>query len=587
MRSINDPRPARSRQADVRRRHPWLVVLLVAALLQACGTPATTPGSTGPLASLGASARPSTTSSGSPDPPAFAAGALLRARTTIGLTTDWAIRRGQSLYVIAREHGRYQVQHWGDLDTGLRPDTVIGSVDAAVLEAGAEPYIPACPSSVERVEQVAALHPFERLVCFGSRQLTFGPVSREAYSVTADHAPWLAGEAGLDFFTAVPFATDDGVEVPDRGWVTVTGHFDDPGCRGEVRCRERFVVTKAVPAHPPETEVAGTWRRMADSPISGRMEYVAVPTDRGTFIWGGVGLDADGLDEGTGVQGAFYAVGADRWTEAAPAPGPDRPGAAAVWSGTQILIWGGGERRDGLAYDPVRDRWTPIADAPIPGGGAAAAWTGRELIVLSGTFESAADAGRRIESAAWDPRTGRWRRLPDPPLPAGHVEHAWTGDAWIVLGLADGGSGPIAGASYDPVASSWHEIEPPPYTGIVLGVGTAWDGHELYFVEHAFDPAGGAWRHIDHDGCDWPAVSDGVWTGRWLMTQMQAYDPVAGRCLRLPKAPARPAPGFDDLVTHEFHTPFWADGGLAIWSGGTGSDAFFTGPDGVVFSPDP
>ena len=138
MRSIVDPRPARSSQADVRRRHPSLAVLLVAVLLQACVAPATDRVSSSPDAHPAASARPSTASGVSPDRPAFAPGALLRARTTIALTTDWAIRPGQALYVIAREDGRYRVQHWGDLDTGLRPDTVIGSVDAAVLEAGAE-----------------------------------------------------------------------------------------------------------------------------------------------------------------------------------------------------------------------------------------------------------------------------------------------------------------------------------------------------------------------------------------------------------------------------------------------------------------
>ena len=88
MRPIVDPRPARSSQADVRRRHPSLAVLLVAVLLQACVAPATDRVSSSPDAHPAASARPSTASSVSPDRPAFAPGALLRARTTIALTTD-------------------------------------------------------------------------------------------------------------------------------------------------------------------------------------------------------------------------------------------------------------------------------------------------------------------------------------------------------------------------------------------------------------------------------------------------------------------------------------------------------------------
>ena len=109
----------------------------------------------------------------------------------------------------------------------------------------------------------------------------------------------------------------------------------------------------------------------------------------------------------------------------------------------------------------------------------------------------------------------------------------------------------------------------------------------MVFVDHAYDPATDRWTQLKTDRCTQGAVSYGVWTGRWLLGQAQAYDPLAGRCLTLPDAPIRP--GFEDagfeLRTHEFHTPVWADGRLIVWSGGTGLDGPGSPPDGVVFTP--
>ena len=482
---------------------------------------------------------------------------------------------GQSLYVIGRRPGAsgdaYLIQHWGDLETGIRPDTVVSTVEASIVDERTEPYAPPCPATVALVEEVAALQPFERMVCFGSREISFGPVRRQEYQVMRGNPPWLGGEAGLDFFTALPFNIADGVAVPAGPWLQVTGHFDDPGCAGDLACRERFVVTAALQTRPPASELQGTWTRMADAPIAGRSSYLAIEIDRGTFIWGG-------YVTGENTSGAIYDAKAGRWTEIAPTPGNDRTGVAAAWSGQQVLIWGGNDNlRDGLAYDPDADRWSPIPNAPISGGRAIGAWTGSQLVVVS----------TAAQAAAWDPEARVWQRLTDPPIPAGYLESVWTGDELIVLGLSEGGADPIVGAAFDPATSTWRTIADVPYDGLVLDVPARWTGTAMVFVDHAYDPATDRWIKLKADRCTQGAVSNGVWTGRWLLGQVQAYDPVAGRCLTLPDAPIRP--GFEDagfeLRTHEFHTPIWADGRLIVWSGGTGLDGPGSPPDGVVFTP--
>lgn len=286
--------------------------------------------------------------------PGYQAGQLLRATKAFELTDDWMVREGQSLYVVARGSSgsgeTYTLQHWGDLVTELRPDTVVGTVSATLIEARTEAYVPACPTQVAIVEDIGALQPFDRLSCFGADDLTFGPAQRKEYAVMAGTPPWLGGEARVDFFTAIPFDVANGIEVPDRQWLRITGHFDDPACAGDIRCRERFVVTAADPTDPPPFELQGTWTRMAEAPISGRSSYVAIPIDGGTFIWGGDGPDPD--------EGAIYRASDNSWARiVASRDRSPRYRPAAVWTGDEILIWGGNDDPEGLRYDPAADRW--------------------------------------------------------------------------------------------------------------------------------------------------------------------------------------------------------------------------------------
>ena len=525
-----------------------------------------------PVAASASAAARSTSPASAP----YDTGQLLRATAPFPLGTDWNVETGQSLFIVGRAPGAsgdvYLVQHWGDLETGLKPDAVIGTVKTSIIHERAEPYEPPCPATVTGVEDVAALQVFERMVCFGDREISFGPVRRQEYQVMQGNPPWLAGEAGLDFFTALPFESADGIEVPAGRWLQVTGHFDDPGCGDDLSCRERFVVTAAAETLPPDTELQGTWSRMADAPIAGRSSYLAIPIDGGTFIWGG---DLAGED----TSGAIYDVSADRWTKIAPTPGIERTGVAAVWTGNQVLIWGGNASlRDGLAYDPASDRWSPIPNAPIKGGSAVGAWTGSEFVVVS----------TNAQAAAWDPAGRAWRRLPDPPVPPGYLESVWTGEALLVLGLTEGGADPIVGAAFDRATSTWRMIADVPYDGMVLGVPPRWTGNAMVFVDHAYDPATDRWTQLTTDGCSRGAVSNGVWTGRLLISQTQAYDLAEGRCLTLPDAPIRPGSENETfgVRTHEFHTPVWANGRLMVWSGGSGSDSFFNGGDGALFEPE-
>jgi hypothetical protein len=59
--------------------------------------------------------------------------------------------------------------------------------------------------------------------------------------------------------------------------------------------------------------------------------------------------------------------------------------AGAVWTGVEVLIWGGGTE-PGARYSPVDDRWValPALNAPAARSQAAIVWTGTEMIVWGG-----------------------------------------------------------------------------------------------------------------------------------------------------------------------------------------------------------
>ncbi|MCA1843121.1 MAG: hypothetical protein LC792_07995, partial [Actinobacteria bacterium] len=106
------------------------------------------------------------------------------------------------------------------------------------------------------------------------------------------------------------------------------------------------------------------------------------------------------------------------WRPMSPAPLEGRT-ANPVWTGREMLVWGGSSCTgnpcrspnvqalgDGAAYDPASDTWRRIAASPLtPRTASTQVWTGKELLVWGG------DAGTQslADGAAYDPATGRWR----------------------------------------------------------------------------------------------------------------------------------------------------------------------------------
>jgi hypothetical protein len=276
----------------------------------------------------------------------------------------------------------------------------------------------------------------------------------------------------------------------------------------------------------------------------------------------------------------------------ASAPIAGRVAPAYAWTGTELLIWGGSQPRsgggedalsDGAAYDPVADTWRLVSEAPIVGRAyPAVAWTGTEMIIWGG----GADGDFLDDGAAYDPASDTWRRLPDSPLNGAMKSGAvWTGEELLIVGGLNGDS---SGAAYNPDSDSWRRLPDapglitPPYPQAV------WTGERAYFalssggilgdlVLAAYDPATEAWETIPHE---FPASALPflVWTGTEIIgitpavgLAQGAYDPAADNWRQLPAVP-------DGLARSATSTPLpWTGQQILLWSGGASGLAFDVG----------
>lgn len=286
------------------------------------------------------------------------------------------------------------------------------------------------------------------------------------------------------------------------------------------------------------------WRRGSPGPLRHREFAVQVWTGSELVVWGG---DPDG------DYGAAYDPATDRWRLIAPSPLPARCQGASVWTGREVLVWGeacrlsagpspGPSRRDlgAAAYDPATDRWRLLPPGPVTGGQPLlSVWTGTEWVLA----ESMGPA------AAFDPTTDRWRPLPSLPRPSVSIVGYWTGREILILGAEISENGPsTAGAAYrhwaaalDPASEQWRGFAAPP-----LELATAvWDGKRLIAWDQnlhsaALEPApGSGWEPLGDLPLDFTDCSpQGVLLGEVVFAEHcgrgALFDPEAGRWEEIP-----------------------------------------------------
>ena len=191
-----------------------------------------------------------------------------------------------------------------------------------------------------------------------------------------------------------------------------------------------------------------------------REAHSAVWTGSEMIIWGGwIGPHLN--------TGGRYEPITDTWTGAtsvidAPEARQEHIG---VWTGSRMMIWGGRDTttnfpfgntlNTGGFYDPSTDTWTgttSVTNGLSPRINPSAVWTGREVVIWGGYDQDSGgnfyDTGKRF-----DPVTNAWLKdLPTQGAPSARMRHraVWTGSKMIVWG-GEGPDGALnTGGIYQP-----------------------------------------------------------------------------------------------------------------------------------------
>jgi len=234
--------------------------------------------------------------------------------------------------------------------------------------------------------------------------------------------------------------------------------------------------------------VSNTWYGATSTVgmLSQRWGFTAVWTGTEMILWGGY-LFSNGAAQVAYNTGARYNPATDTWTPTSTvgAPSP-RAGHSAIWTGRYMIVWGGDGlnytyKNNGGIYDPSTDTWvgtTSLVNAPPARGSHAAVWTGTQMIVWGGE-----NPGKFNTGYFYDPATDTWTgttSLVGAPTARSHITGAWTGREMIIWGGDIGGGNDQGdGSRYNPVTDTWVPMTnvgaPSPRSAHVM----RWTGTEL------------------------------------------------------------------------------------------------------------
>ncbi len=228
-----------------------------------------------------------------------------------------------------------------------------------------------------------------------------------------------------------------------------------------------------------------------------RSSHVAVWTGREMIVWGG--YDPHNYDPNNFGTGGRYDPVTDRWSGMARnADLGDTTGSSAVWTGREMIVWGGDEYAYvglGARYRPTTDSWTPTntSGAPRPRAFHTAVWTGQEMIVWGGASWIFGELG----SARYRPADDTWTAVTPNGAPSQRYDHVavWTGREMIVwggnagyLGLTDDGG------RYDPLLDTWTPTSVEGAPSRRTGARGIWTGNEMVVWGGGYTREGGRYR---------------------------------------------------------------------------------------------
>jgi N-acetylneuraminic acid mutarotase len=344
-----------------------------------------------------------------------------------------------------------------------------------------------------------------------------------------------------------------------------------------------------------------TWTALptAGAPTA-RSGHVAVWTGDQILIWGGAAAN-----DPTATSIARLSPTTWTWQGTALSPSP-RWALAGVWTGSDLLVWGGSSGGfsgsgfptlgDGGRFNEATNTWSPTAatGAPSPRGLHSAVWTGTEMIVWGG-FDN--DLAALATGSRYNPATGTWTALPTADAPTARGAHSavWTGTEMIVWGGFDNDLNRVGdGARWNLATNTWSPLDvtgAPTARGAHSAVWTGtemviWGGMDSIFADgfHAdggrFNPATNTWTDLPSTGAPSPrGAHSAVWTGTEMIIWGGASGADMGSGSRWnPTTGAwHPVSDFNSPSARRFHVAAWTGTDMTMWGGISGGATLATG----------
>jgi N-acetylneuraminic acid mutarotase len=271
--------------------------------------------------------------------------------------------------------------------------------------------------------------------------------------------------------------------------------LDSSRARGEKQMPKLMVAASAdytLPAisDAPDGCIDDTWKATSTTNApTARSGHTAVWTGSEMLVWGGGGNNTGGR----------YNPSTDSWTATSTTNAPtDRDGHRAVWTGSEMIVWGGVDQNDNLLdsggrYNPSTDSWrsTSTTNAPAARTGYIAVWTGSEMIVWGGcdtNCDNSLSTGGR-----YNPGTNTWTATSTIKAPTARVNHTavWTGSEMIVWGGTTIMGVSNTGGRYNPNTDNWTATSPTNAPAARYNHTAVWTGSEMIVWGGAIPSVGG------------------------------------------------------------------------------------------------
>jgi hypothetical protein len=217
---------------------------------------------------------------------------------------------------------------------------------------------------------------------------------------------------------------------------------------------------------------------------SARAGHTAVWSGSEMIVWGG-----NGTGSWFNTGGRFY-PDQQVWRTVSTTNAPaERSGHIAVWTGSRMLVWGGqnatGLLNNGALYDPVSDQWATLTlpNPPEARIGATAVRAGDRMLVWGGegAMGVLSNGGQLLCSSGIPTQ---WVAMASANAPAARRQHTavWTSDKMLVWGGDDSGLPIGDGAAYDPVANAWTALSATGAPVARTDHAAVWTGQEMLIV---------------------------------------------------------------------------------------------------------